>query len=130
VDLVHITNCVEAHLLAASNLLSSGTAHRRAFFITNGEPLPLWTFVQQLLAHHGLPPVKRHMPLGLAYAIGWLCERAWALGSLQGEPPMTRFVAKELATDHWFSITAASEVLGYQPKLRMSEGLAQLPAFG
>ena len=39
---------------------------------------------------------------------------------------MTRFVAKELATDHWFNITAARRDLGYTPRITMAAGTAEL----
>jgi nucleoside-diphosphate-sugar epimerase len=41
---------------------------------------------------------------------------------------MTRFVADELAKDHWFSIAAARRDLGYAPRVTMAEGTAQLVA--
>lgn len=128
VDLVHIENCVDAHLLAWRNLVSSNPgADGRAFFITNGEPVYLWEFVNSLLARHGVAPVTRRIPLGVATAAGSLCEGIWSLFRLKGEPPMTRFLAKELATDHWFSIEAARRTFGYQPRISMAGGLASLP---
>jgi nucleoside-diphosphate-sugar epimerase len=39
---------------------------------------------------------------------------------------MTRFVAAELAKDHWFSIEAARRDLGYAPRVSMAEGTAEL----
>jgi nucleoside-diphosphate-sugar epimerase len=41
---------------------------------------------------------------------------------------MTRFIAAELAKDHWFSIDAARRDLGYAPRISMVEGTAQLVA--
>lgn len=35
---------------------------------------------------------------------------------------MTRFVAKELSTAHWFDISAARRDLGYQPEISIAEG--------
>ncbi|NBO93229.1 MAG: hypothetical protein EBV06_13100, partial [Planctomycetia bacterium] len=42
------------------------------------------------------------------------------------EPPMTRFVARELATSHWFDLTAARRDLGYEPRVSIAEGLERL----
>jgi nucleoside-diphosphate-sugar epimerase len=47
---------------------------------------------------------------------------------LKGEPPMTRFIAKELATDHWFDVTAAKRDLNYRPRISMTQGTADLVA--
>jgi nucleoside-diphosphate-sugar epimerase len=39
---------------------------------------------------------------------------------------MTRFVAKELATAHWFDISAARRDFGYQPEVTIDDGLKRL----
>jgi nucleoside-diphosphate-sugar epimerase len=41
---------------------------------------------------------------------------------------MTRFIAKELATDHWFNPAAARRDLGYEPRITMAAGTAELIA--
>ena len=72
--------------------------------------------------------MTRHLSLGAASAIGAACEFAWRLFPLRGEPPMTRFIAAELAKDHWFDLTAARRDLGYVPRVSMAEGTAALIA--
>lgn len=132
VDLVHVDNAVDAHLLAEAALRrspGSGSAPAgRAYFITNGEPVRLWDWINQLLTGVGEPPVTRRVPLGVATAAGALCETAWRIFPFQGEPPMTRFIAAELAHDHWFNLAAARRDLGYQPKISMAAGTAALIA--
>jgi len=66
------------------------------------------------------------VPLPVAYAAGGLLEGLWRVLPLKGEPPMTRFVAKEMATDHWFDISAARRDLAYHPLVTMAEGTAEL----
>jgi nucleoside-diphosphate-sugar epimerase len=39
---------------------------------------------------------------------------------------MTRFVASQLARDHYFSIESAKEKLGFRVRLRMDQGLERL----
>lgn len=136
VDVTHITNVVDAHLLAEQALGSgslidykpSGAKNPggKAYFITNGEPVILWDWINQLLRGVGAPEITKHISLGAAYAAGGVLEALWSVLPMKGEPPMTRFVAKEMATDHWFDITAASRDLGYSPKVTMAAGTAEL----
>jgi nucleoside-diphosphate-sugar epimerase len=137
VDITHITNVVDAHLLAElalgrfqiSNPKSQmPAAAGRAYFITNGDHVVLWDWINEVLRGTGIPEITRRVPLPVAYAAGGLCEAVWLLGKKSGEPPMTRFVAKELATDHWFDITAARRDLGYDPQVSVAQGTAELIA--
>ncbi len=124
VDLTHIDNVVDAHLLAERALAAPvAPAAGRAYFITNGEPVALWPWINDLLQRLEAPPIRRRVSRRAAAAAGALCEALWTLFPLRGEPPMTRFAAKELATDHWFSIAAARRDLGYAPRVSMAEGL-------
>jgi nucleoside-diphosphate-sugar epimerase len=126
VDTVYVENAAEAHLNAADRLQPGSAPAGKAYFISNGEPIPLWEMVNRILAAAGLPPVTRRVSPGLAYGAGVVCETIWKLLHLSGEPPMTRFVAKELATAHWFDISAARADLGYHPRVSIEEGLKLL----
>jgi 2-alkyl-3-oxoalkanoate reductase len=136
VDMVHVDNAVDAHLLAESALRtrqlmddkSNNDAAGRTYFITNGEPVVLWDWINGLLTALGLPPVTKKISLRAATVFGATCELAWRVLPLRGEPPMTRFVAAELAKDHWFDISAARRDLGYAPRISMAEGTAELVA--
>jgi nucleoside-diphosphate-sugar epimerase len=136
VDMVHVENAVDAHLLAEQALGAPRSsrdqsqpprpAAGRAFFITNGEPVALWDWINNLLRGLGEPPINKKVSLGAASLVGAGCEFLWRALPLQGEPPMTRFVAAELAKDHWFDITAARRDLGYAPRVTMAAGTAEL----
>jgi nucleoside-diphosphate-sugar epimerase len=126
VDTVYVDNAARAHLLAAERLAPGSPPGGRAYFISNGEPVPLWEMVDRILGAAELPPVEKSIPPWLAYAAGALCELAWGLLRLSHEPPMTRFVARELATAHWFDISAARRDLGYEPEISMDEGFRRL----
>jgi nucleoside-diphosphate-sugar epimerase len=129
VDMVHVENAVDAHLFAEAALLTPNSpAAGRAYFITNGEPVLLWDWINQLLTALGEPPVTRRISLRAASTIGAVCETAWRALPLRGEPPMTRFIAAELAKDHWFDLTAARRDLGYVPRISMATGTAELVA--
>lgn len=143
VDLTHIANVVDAHLLAEGAIMGGSTAPMprtssahgtrptggpggRAYFITNGEPVILWEWINRVLKGVGLPPVTKNVPLPVAYAVGGFLEAWWRVSGRAGEPPMTRFVAKEMATDHWFNIAAARRDLGYHPLVTVEQGTAEL----
>jgi nucleoside-diphosphate-sugar epimerase len=129
VDMVHIENAADAHIAAEAALCApSSPAGGRAYFITNGEPVLLWDWINALLAALGEPRVTKKMPMGAASLLGAACEAAWRMLPLRGEPPMTRFTAAELAKDHWFDISAARRDLGYAPRIGMAQGMAGLVA--
>lgn len=128
VDMVHVENAVDAHLLAETALGGEGRVAGHAYFITNDEPVVLWEWINQLLGAVGEKPVEKRLSLRTASMVGMACEVIWRTFSLQGEPPMTRFVAAELAKDHWFNTRAAYRDLGYTPRVTMEEGMAALVA--
>ena len=73
--------------------------------------------------------MDKTLPYGVAYAAGAVLELAWRGLRLRGEPPMTRFVAEQLSTPHWYDISAAARDFGYVPQVGMDEGLARLAAW-
>jgi nucleoside-diphosphate-sugar epimerase len=127
VDMTHVENAVDAHLLAESNLAwPDSSAAGYAYFITDGAPVVLWDWINGLLHALNEPPITRHISLRAAYALGAVCELAWGILPLRSEPPMTRFIAAELAKDHWFDITSARRDLSYVSRIGMAEGMAGL----
>ena len=126
VDTVYVDNAARAHLQAADMLAPGSCVAGNCYFISNNEPLPLWEMVNRILAAAAIPPVTRSIPPKLAFAVGCICEAVWGTLRLQGEPPMTRFVAHELATAHWFDISAARRDFGYHPDISIDEGLLRL----
>lgn len=126
VDSTYIDNAADAHLQAADHLAQTDAVGGRAYFISNGEPMPLWDLVNAILAAAELPPVTRSVPGAVAFAAGAAFEAIYGLFRLRGEPPMTRFLASELSHAHWFDISAARRDLGYSPGVSIAEGLRRL----
>jgi nucleoside-diphosphate-sugar epimerase len=126
VDVTYIDNAAAAHLLAADRLAPGSPIAGKAYFISQGEPVALWPFINRVLALAGLPPVTRRIPAGVAYAVGAALEAAYKLLGRADEPRMTRFVARLLSQSHWFDITAARRDLGYEPAVSIEEGLSRL----
>ncbi len=130
VDNVYVENAARAHLLAADALKPGSPAAGRAYFISQGEPVNCWDWLNELVALAGLPPVRKSISFRTAWAIGLACEMAYGLLRLRGEPPMTRFLAAQLSQSHYFNIRRAREDLGYTPTISTAEGMRRLAAAG
>jgi nucleoside-diphosphate-sugar epimerase len=126
IDAVYIENAAAAHLLAADALAPESPVCGRAYFITNAEPVNCWQWINEILVAAGLMPVKRSVPLPIAYAAGAVLEAVWKAVGRTDEPRMTRFLAAQLGTSHYFNITAARRDFGYEPKISMAEGMKKL----
>lgn len=126
VDSTYIDNAAQAHLDAFAALTPGRACAGRAYFISNGEPLPMRELLNGLLRAAGAPPVGKSLPFAAAYAIGAVCEAAWTLLPLAGEPPLTRFLAEQLSTAHWYDMGPATRDFGYVPGISIAEGLERL----
>jgi nucleoside-diphosphate-sugar epimerase len=126
VDTIYIDNAVDAHLLAAEHLAPGAPCAGRPYFISNGEPLPMKKIINGILGAAGLPPEERSVPIRAALAAGAVFENLYKVFPNKSGPRMTRFVARNFATAHWFNISAARRDLGYEPRVSIDEGLARL----
>ena len=126
VDTIFIDNAADAHILAANKLDETPQISGNIYFISQGEPILLWNMINAILKAAGIGPVKKSIPKQMAWLVGAVFEFLYRILHIKKEPPMTRFVAKELATSHWFDISAAKRDLGYSPRVSMEEGLKKL----
>jgi nucleoside-diphosphate-sugar epimerase len=125
VDVTYVDNAAQAHLLALDRL---ETCAGKAYFITNGEPRLMWDFLNRVLVESGLSPVTRTVPVWSAKLVGRIAEMLHRVFRLSGEPAMTRFLATQMSTSHWFDISAARRDLGYEPTISIEEGLKRWKA--
>lgn len=125
VDITYVDNAAYAHIQGLKALLR-GQGGGRAYFIGQEEPVLLWKWINDLLQRLGEPQIERRLARGNAYMLGAVCEALWMLLPLQGEPPMTRFLAVEMGKSHYFDISAARRELGYQPLVTTEDGLERL----
>jgi len=128
VDTVYIDNAAEAHLNACDRLAPGAACAGKAYFITNGEPVPMVEIINGIVGAAGLPPVTRSVSPGVAWFAGAVLEGAYRITGQKNEPMMTRFLARQLSTAHWFDISGAKRDLGYQPRISLQEGLQRLRA--
>lgn len=128
VDTTYIDNAAQAHFDAFEHLAPGAACAGRAYFISNGEPWPMRELLNALLDAAGAPRVDKTLSFKAAYRIGAVCEALWKALPLKGEPPMTRFLAEQLSTSHWYSMAPATRDFGYVPKVGFEEGLRRLTA--
>jgi len=123
VDLTHVDNVVHAHTCAFRAMLDNPLLGGKAYFIGQNEPVNLWDWLNDIFKILELPHLEKTVSYKNAYRIGWLMEKIWGILPLTSDPPMTRFVASQLAHDHWFSGEAAEQDLQYNPPLNMAEAM-------
>jgi len=126
VDMTYVENAASAHLRAADALAHGPPVAGKAYFLSQGIPVNCWEWIDDILELANLPPVKKSFSLKTAWRIGSLCEKFYRFARLSGEPPMTRFLAAQLATSHWFDISAARRDFGYEPQIGTAEGMERL----
>ena len=123
VDFTFIEDCIEAHLCALRALDSNPACRGRAYFISQGEPFPMYGWINKVLALNGLPPVQRKVPKMAAKLVAWCCETASSILPGHPEPLLTRFLVSEMTTHHYFDISRAREDLGYKPSCSIEQAL-------
>jgi len=127
VDISYVTNVAQAHILALKALSETNSSvGGRAYFISQGDPVQLWSWLNQLLRHLGMPMITKKISARKAYFLGTCLEFFYKCCFIKKQPPMTRFVAKELSQDHYFDISAAKMDLHYVPQVSNEEGMEQL----
>jgi len=124
-DITHVENAAHAHLLAC-DALENGNAEGKPYFISQDQPVVLWEWINELLTRLNIRPVQKKISLNKAYVLGLGFEAFYKLSGLSSDPPMTRFLAVELAKNHFFKIDAARRDLGYEPAINIETGLNQL----
>ena len=128
VDVIYVENAADAHLCALDKLCSDPKfPGGRAYFIGQG-PVELWPFINEVLRKHDVAPIKKKVSFKLAFFIGQVVEMILSIFRVYNlHPPMTRFVALQLAKSHFFSHAQAQEDLDWQPRVTVEEALSNLP---
>ncbi len=127
-DTIYIDNCVHAHLLAADRLRGGAALGGKTYFVSDDEPIGVWTMAERMLAAAGHGPITRRVSPGLAWFAASTLETTYRLFGVQSEPLLTRFAVSELTHAQWFDISAAKRDLGYAPIVSLDEGMERLRA--
>ena len=127
IDTTYIDNAVDAVVAALDH---AAVGHGQAFVISNGEPRTVAELFERICSAGGVDSTARSVPRSVAWAGGAVAEGLWWLGRRTDDPPMTRFLAGQLATAHWFDQRRARGVLEWSPRVSLDEGFALLAQGG
>jgi nucleoside-diphosphate-sugar epimerase len=125
IDSTYVDNAAEA-IAQALERCAHPEVHGQAFVISNGQPRTVAELVGRIAVAAGAQPPTRHVPFAVARAAGAAIERAWVRTGRPDEPPLTAFVAEQLATAHWFDQRRTWRALDWRPQVGIEEGLARL----
>ena len=103
---------------------AAGPVHGQALVVTNGEPRPVAEILRRVCAASGVPGPRGRVPLPVARAAGTVVEAGWRLARRPGVPPLTRFLAEQLGTAHWFDQQRTTSLL----RGALGQGLASVKA--
>lgn len=126
ISMAYVENAAAAHLQAADALTLDSPVAGEAYFINEPEPVNLWDWIDELLGLAGLSPVKKTISARSAWNIGAVLEMLYKTLRLPGEPPMTRFVASQLSSSHYYDVSKAKRDFGYRPLVSYEDARQRL----
>ncbi|MGW0506137.1 NAD-dependent epimerase/dehydratase family protein [Micromonospora sp. NPDC003241] len=127
IDTTYVDNAVDA-LVAALDRVPEADVHGQAFVVTNGEPRTVFELIERICVAAGTAPPRLRVPVAAAKAGGTAVEWLWSTLRQTDEPPMTRFLAEQLSTAHWFDQRRTREALRWSPQVTLDEGFVRLAA--
>jgi nucleoside-diphosphate-sugar epimerase len=124
-DFTYISNLVDAVLAAEEKLIPGSPVCGQAYFVTNGEPMAFFDFVENFIVELGYPPITGKVPYWLAYSVAAVAEAfdTFKGGTLNSENGLTRFAIRYMVTHHYYSIDKAKKDLGWEPRISLDEGI-------
>lgn len=123
VDTLYVANAVDA-IVAALEAVTR--VHGEALVVTNGQPRPIGEFIGRLAQAGGAGTPKLRIPAAPALVAGSVVDKIWNLSEHEDEPPLTRFLAEQMTTAHWFDQRRTREVLDWEPNVSFDEGMNAL----
>lgn len=126
VDTIYVENAAAAHLQAADAMNLESPVCGNAYFISQDEPVNCWRWINEVLAIAQIPPVTKRISYNTAKRVGHLMERVYSALRIRSEPRMTRFLAAQLATSHYFNVSKAKKDFGYSPRVSTDDGMQRL----
>ncbi len=127
IDSTYIDNAVTAITAALARV---DEVHGNSYVITNGEPRPVAELIAGMCRAFGVRPPRWRVPAALARGAGSAIEAAWRITPGSDEPPMTRFLAEQLSTAHWFDQRRTRRDLQWMPAVSLDDGFRRLGLSG
>lgn len=128
ISVSYVENVADAHLKALDKLHPGSPVAGQAYFINEPEPVNCWDFINRIVTGMGLPKITKSVPYRLAYAAGWAMEAAGKITGRKEDPRVTRFLAAQLATNHWFRVDKAMRELDWSPSVSLDVGVDKMLA--
>lgn len=124
-DFVYIDNVVDAVMAAEARLEPGAPVNGQAYFVTNGEPMAFFEFVERLLMAMGYPPITKRVPYWLAYGAAAAVEAFHSAVRRGGtsEDGVSRFAVRYLNTHHYYRIDKAIRDLQWRPRISLAEAI-------
>ena len=125
VDTTYVDNAVSGHIAALDALQLGASCAGKAYVLSNGEPRTVNELMRSICAAADVPFAPRHISLAAGQFLGSVVERVWPLVR-SSEPPITRFIAEQLGTAHWFDQRAFQNDCSWTPNVALDEGFSRL----
>ena len=126
IDTIYVENAAEAHVQAAEALTDDSPLCGKAYFISQDDPVNCWEWINEILQMAGVPRVRQSISFRSAYRLGYALESYHELMNKDSEPRMTRFLAAQLAKNHYFDISRAKRDFGYSPRIGNAAGMLRM----
>ena len=126
VDMIFVENAAIGHIQAAEAMENGSPVCGSAYFLSQGEPVNCWAWINDILQLAGLPRVKKSVSFFWAHKLGAALEGYHEMMNIETEPRMTRFLAAQLAKSHYYDISRAKKDFGYFPVVSTEEGMRRL----
>ncbi|MFJ4265243.1 NAD-dependent epimerase/dehydratase family protein [Paenarthrobacter nicotinovorans] len=126
IDTTYVDNAASA-IVAALHRMDH--VRGKALVVTNGEPRPIGELLADICAAGGVQAPTWAVPGVVARSVGSVVEKVWTWSRRSEEPPMTRFLAEQLSTAHWFDQRQTRRLLDWSPVVTLDEGLARLAEY-
>lgn len=126
IDTIYVENAAEAHLQAAEALVDDSPLCGKAYFISQDDPVNCWEWINEILQMAGVPRVRQSISFRWAYRLGYALESMHEVMNKDTEPRMTRFLAAQLAKNHYFDISRAKRDFGYSPRVGNAAGMLRM----
>ena len=123
IDTTYVDNAASA---IAAALERAPVVHGNSYVVTNGEPRPVAELLAGMCAAAGVRAPNWSVPAAVARGAGSLIEAVWRVRPGADEPPMTRFLAEQLSTAHWFDQRRTRADLQWEPAVSLDEGFRRL----